>query len=76
MLMLALSRCATPKIGPRKWSTYTVLGFVGYGVASAVSAVLASAWDFTISMRLVSMIAPPLAFIVVVTVATAIKGRE
>ncbi|MBA3394499.1 MAG: prolipoprotein diacylglyceryl transferase [Deltaproteobacteria bacterium] len=74
--MFALSRCATPKLGPRKWSTYTVLGFLGYGVASVFSAVLASAWDFTLAMRLVVSFAPPLAFIAVITVATALKGRE
>jgi hypothetical protein len=74
--MLALSRCATPKLGSRRWSTYTVLGFLGYGAANLFCAVLTSAWDFTLSMRLVSMVAPGVAFIVVVTVATAIKGRE
>jgi prolipoprotein diacylglyceryltransferase len=73
--MLALSRCATPKLG-RRWSTYTVLGFAGYIAASIFCAVLSSVWDFTIGMRLVSILAPPIAFIVVVTVATAIKGRE
>ena len=53
-----------------------MLGFLGYFVASVFGAVLASTWDFTLAMRVVSMIAPPLAFIVVVTVATAIKGHE
>ena len=53
-----------------------MLGFIGYVVASAFGGVLASEWDFTIGMRLVSMFAPPVAFIVVVTVATALKGRE
>jgi Prolipoprotein diacylglyceryl transferase len=73
---LSLSQCAKPKLGARRWSTYTVLGFLGYGVASVFCAVLASRWEFTLSMRLVSLVAPPIAFIVVVTIATAIKGHE
>jgi prolipoprotein diacylglyceryltransferase len=72
---LSLSRCAKPKLGSR-WSTYTVLGFAGYLVASIFGAVLASTWDFTLGMRLVALVAPPIAFIVVVTIATAIAGHE
>lgn len=71
---LSLTSCATPKV--RGWSTYTLLGFLGYAVASVFGAILASTWDFTLGMRLVTIVAPPVAFIVVVTVATAIKGHE
>ncbi len=63
-----------PKLG--HFSTYTVLGFVGYGVASLLGAALAIAWDLTLGERLVALVAPPVAFIAVVTVATALKGRE
>src|SRR6185436_1478010 len=39
---LAVTRCAEPLI--RKTSTYTVLGFAGYGVASLLGAALFVAW--------------------------------
>lgn len=71
---LALARCAQPKLRGR--STYTVLGFLGYAVASCFGAVLASAWDFSLGERLVALVVPPIAFIVVVTCATVLKGRE
>jgi hypothetical protein len=71
---LELSRCARPTIRGR--STYTVLGFAGYAVASIFCAVLASAWSFTLGERLVALVAPPVAFIAVVTTATVLKGRE
>lgn len=63
-----------PKIG--RYSAYTVLGFVGYGVASLVGAALATAWQLTLGERLVALVAPPLAFIAAITIATALKGRE
>jgi prolipoprotein diacylglyceryl transferase len=63
-----------PKLG--RYSTYTVLGFLGYAVASSLGAALAIAWDLTLGERLVALVAPPVAFIAVVTVATALKGRE
>ena len=53
-----------------------MLGFLGYGIASAFGAALAIHWDFTLGMRLVALVAPPMAFVIVVVVATAIKGRE
>jgi prolipoprotein diacylglyceryltransferase len=71
---LVLARCARPKIRGR--STYTVLGFLGYAIASIVGGVLASAWDFSLAERLVALVGPPVAFIVVVTCATVLKGRE
>ncbi len=74
MIELALARCARPKVGGR--STYTVLGFLGYGVASMFGAVLASVWGLTLGERLIAIGAPPIAFIIVVTCATALRGRE
>jgi hypothetical protein len=71
-----LTRCVSPTISARNWSTYTVLGFVGYFVASAVGAVLALHWNLALGERLVALIAPPSAFVVAITLATAIKGRE
>ncbi|HEY6176598.1 MAG TPA: prolipoprotein diacylglyceryl transferase family protein, partial [Kofleriaceae bacterium] len=72
--MLELARCARPTVRGR--STYTVLGFAGYAVASLFGAVLATAWGLTLGERVVALVAPPVAFIAVVTVATAIKRRE
>lgn len=63
-----------PKLG--RYSTYTVLGIVGYVVASVIGAALAIAWQLSLGERLVALVAPPLAFIVVVALATALKGRE
>ena len=53
-----------------------MLGFLGYAVASVFGAVLAIHWSFTLGMRLVALVAPPIAFIIVIVVATAVKGRE
>lgn len=53
-----------------------MLGLAGYVIASVFCAVLAVAWDLSFGERLVALFAPPLAFILVVTIATAIKGRE
>jgi hypothetical protein len=69
------TRCARPTVGG-KLSTYTVLGFVGYGVATAVGAALAIAWQLPLADRLIAMLVPPLAFLLVVTVARRIVGEE
>jgi len=74
MAALAVTRCARPVV--RTTSTYTVLGFAGYGVASLVAAVLFVAWDLPLSDRLVAALAPPLAFLMVVKIAQAIVGVE
>lgn len=71
---LAVTRCARPVV--REISTYTVLGFLGYGVASLVAAALFVAWDLPLADRLVAAFAPPLAFLVVVNIARAILGGE
>jgi hypothetical protein len=68
------TRCATPSIGGR--STYTVLGFIGYGVANVTCAVLMWAWQLTASERIIATVAPPLAFLVVVTAARRMLGHE
>jgi hypothetical protein len=57
-------------------SSYTVLGFLGYAAASGVATALAITWQLTLGERLVALLGPPLAFLAVVTVATAIKGHE
>jgi hypothetical protein len=69
-----LTRCARPRIG--RHSSYTVLGFTGYVAASVFVAALGWVWDFTLEERLISLLAPPLAFLACVTIATAIAGRE
>jgi len=71
---IAVTRCARPVV--RETSTYTVLGFLGYGVASLVAAALFVAWDLPLVDRLVAAFAPPLAFIAVVYAARAIVGAE
>jgi len=76
MTPIQLRSCVTPTVGARKVSTYTVCGFLGYAIASVVTMFLATAWNLTLGERVVSMIVPPLAFIVVITLATAAKGRE
>jgi len=60
----------------RGTSTYTVLGLVGYGVASLVAAILFAAWDMSLAARLIAAFAPPLAFLTVVTITQAIVGAE
>jgi prolipoprotein diacylglyceryl transferase len=69
-----LTRFARPRIGGR--STYTVLGFIGYGVATALGATLCGAWGLTLDERLIALMGPPISFIVVVAIATAIAGHE
>lgn len=69
-----LTRCARPRIG--KLSTYTVLGFTGYVVASIVGAALSVHWGLSLTERILGMIVPPTVFILVVAIATAIAGRE
>ncbi|HUJ63320.1 MAG TPA: prolipoprotein diacylglyceryl transferase family protein [Kofleriaceae bacterium] len=76
MAEVAFTRCAQPTVTARRISTYTVLGFTGYAVASVLGAVLAVRWDLTLGDRLIGFFVPPIAFILVVTVATAIVGRE
>ena len=63
-----------PKLG--RWSTYTVLGMTGYVAASVFCAVIAWWWRMPLGERAIAIIGPPAAFVVVVTIATAIKGRE
>lgn len=76
MTRLSLSSCARPTLTSRRISTYTVMGFTGYAVASLLGSVLAIHWQLTLGERLITCFAPPLAFIVVVTVASAVVGRE
>jgi hypothetical protein len=60
----------------RATSTYTVLGFVGYGIASLVAAVLFVAWDMPLADRLIAALVPPLAFLTVVKTTQMITGIE
>jgi hypothetical protein len=72
----SLTGCVRPTVGRRDWSTYTVLGLVGYAVASAFAGVLASMWKLTLGERLVVLIGPPASFVFSVAIATAIKRGE
>lgn len=74
MADLAVTRCARPVV--RKTSTYTVLGFAGYGVASVVASALFVAWDMPLVDRLIAAFAPPIAFLIVVQIARVIAGVE
>jgi hypothetical protein len=57
-------------------STYTVLGFAGYAVASGLASALFVAWNLALADRIIGAFVPPLAFLVVVAVNRAILGRE
>ena len=74
MADLAVTRCAEPLI--RKTSTYTVLGFAGYGVASLLGAALFVAWQLPLVDRVIAAFAPPLALLAVVKLVRAIAGVE
>lgn len=63
---LAPTRCARPTLGPRKTSTYTVLGFTGYVVASAVALALSMMWSLSLADRVASLLLPPISFVLVV----------
>lgn len=74
MAELAVTRCVVPVV--RKTSTYTVLGFAGYGVASLVAAALFVAWKMPLADRLIAAFAPPVVFLCVVRLVRAIIGVE
>jgi hypothetical protein len=76
MTEVAFTRCARPHLTARRISTYTVLGFTGYVVANAIGVALARQWDLSLGERLVAFFAPPVAFIVVVTLSSAAAGHE
>ncbi|HTL37830.1 MAG TPA: prolipoprotein diacylglyceryl transferase family protein [Kofleriaceae bacterium] len=70
------TRCARPTLGRRGTSTYTVLGFSGYGVASVVGGTLSAAWGLTLAERLIATVIPPLAFLIVVSANRRILRKE
>ena len=70
------TRCASPTLTARKISTYTVLGFTGYAVASLTGAGLAMTWELTLGERLIGLLVPPIAFLVAVMIASAAAHRE
>lgn len=70
------TRCAPPTLTARKTSTYTVLGFAGYVIASLTGAALSVAWNLTLAERLIGLLIPPIAFLIAVTAASAIVRRE
>lgn len=53
-----------------------MLGLIGYAVATIFAAVLAHRWGLSLGARSVALVAPPIAFVVVVTIATAATGHE
>ena len=57
-------------------STYTVLGFIGYGVAAIACSVLSLAWGMTARDRLVCFFVPPIAFLAVVSIVRRRLRRE
>jgi hypothetical protein len=74
MAAIAVTRCAAPTV--RGTSTYTVMGFAGYGVASLLAAGLFAAWEMSLADRLIAAFVPGLAFLVVVRIARAVVGAE
>jgi prolipoprotein diacylglyceryltransferase len=71
---LAATRCAAPTVRAR--STYTLLGFAGYGLGSVLAAALFVAWEMPLLDRLIAAFVPGIAFLVVVRIARAITGAE
>lgn len=76
MTELAYSRCARPQVTSRQISTYTILGFMGFAVANLVCALLAVHWQLDLTERLIAFFAPALAFVIVVTISSALAGHE
>ena len=76
VVVRGLTRCARPTLTSRKLSTYTVLGLIGYVVASGAAGIAATAWGFTLGERLIGELAPPLAFLAAMAIARAVTGRE
>jgi hypothetical protein len=68
--------CAHATLGKRAVSTYTVLGFVGYAIASSMGGALVSAWGFRFVDRVVTIFVPPIAFLIVLAITRVIVGRE
>src|SRR3954464_5989104 len=60
----------------RATSTYTVLGFAGYGIASLVAAALFVMWDMPLIDRLIAALVSPVAFLTVVKTTQIITGVE
>lgn len=65
-----------PTLGARRISAYTILGFAGYAIATLLAIVLARAWALSLVDRLVVLIAPPIAFLVVVSAIRQHLGYE
>lgn len=76
MTEIAYSRCARPQLTAKRISTYTILGFTGFAVANLVGAILAVRWQLALSERLIAFFAPALAFVMVVTISSALAGHE
>jgi hypothetical protein len=73
---VTFTRCAQPHLTSRRISTYTILGFIGYGVANLAGGVLANHWQLSLGERIIAFFVPPLAFIAVVFASKVILGRE
>lgn len=74
--VVVLSRCIGPKVTSRRISTYTIAGFIGYAAATALAIVLGQVWELTLVERSITCFAPPAAFLIVVTIASALAGQE
>jgi len=75
-VVVVLSRCIGPKVTSRRLSTYTIAGFAGYAAATALAVVLGQVWELTLAERAITCFAPPVAFLIVVTIASAVAGQE
>jgi hypothetical protein len=53
-----------------------LFGFIGYGVASIVMALVTYAWQLPLIDRLIAMLAPPIAFLAVVKITKLVIGHE
>lgn len=73
---LALDRCASPTVGPRRWGAYFVCGFTGYLVGLALATWLGFRFDLDLSARLGLALAPPVSFLIAVKVTQLLFGHE
>lgn len=75
VMVRGLTRCARPTLTARKISTYTLLGWIGYVVASCAAGIEATAWGLTLGERLIGVLVPPLAFLAGMALASAGRDR-
>ncbi|MGE0397113.1 MAG: prolipoprotein diacylglyceryl transferase family protein [Kofleriaceae bacterium] len=69
-----ITTCARPWIG--RWSTYTVLGLIGYVTAAITLGILGAAIGASLVERAISIVMPAVGFVIAVYGARAVLGAE